>query len=105
MAHPLGRRFVVEVSPRAIDDLHRVLEFIALDSPANAARMRGRLEKAIDGLAYMPSRHPHAPERRSTGGELRHALVRPFRVVYEVGPKRVYVHMIRHGAMRPAEDL
>jgi plasmid stabilization system protein ParE len=93
------------VSCRASEDLGRIFEYIALDSPGNADRMRLRLERAIDKLAFLPKRHPLAPERRKAGGELRHVLVRPFRIVYEVGAGTVHVHLVRHGAMLPADDL
>ena len=105
MSQPLGRRFAVHISDRATADLEQICAYIARDSPANAVRMRAKLERAIDALAFMPRRHPFAPEQRRTGGDVRHVIVWPFRVVYEVRARSVQVHLVRHGAMMPADDL
>jgi len=86
-------------------DLAEIRNAIAVDSPLNAAAVVDRVLRMIASLAVMPQRFPAALERSRTGGDLRQALVRPFRIVYEVDGSAVWVHTVRHGARRPARSF
>lgn len=46
----------LRLSPRAIDDLDRLPEFVRLSSPAAAVRIRAALVAAIASLAELPHR-------------------------------------------------
>jgi len=57
-----------------------------------------RIEAAIAALAKFPARGAHPPELLALGiREYRETLFKPYRIVYRVQGKRVYVYLIADG--------
>lgn len=52
----MPKLYRVRITPRALWDLQRIFDYIAQDSPDNAAGMIERILDAIDGLEFMPYR-------------------------------------------------
>jgi toxin ParE1/3/4 len=97
----ISGRFRVILSPRAFADLDRILDYIAKDSPMNAARFIDHLQAEMDGLADLPYRYPIHQETRRRA-PVRRMPVPPYLVYYRVidAHRAIRVLMVRHGARR-----
>jgi toxin ParE1/3/4 len=73
-----------------------IYDYIAeFDSPANADYLLDRLMKAVEGLASFPERGSFPKELLALGvKEYRQTFFKPYRMIYRVIDKRVYVHVI-----------
>lgn len=93
------QRYDVIVSPDALRDLEDIGEYIARhDHPAKADYVLTRIEGVIASLALSPERGPHPPELQRLGiREYRQAFFKPYRVIYRVAAKTVYVYLISDG--------
>ncbi|MFN0134153.1 MAG: type II toxin-antitoxin system RelE/ParE family toxin [Phycisphaerales bacterium] len=94
-------RYRVAISPRAVRDLEEILNYVAAASPERAAGLLGKLVSRIDSLARTPLIHARAPQSLRTRREVRQAIERPFRIVFEVRGSTVNVLTVRHAARRP----
>lgn len=90
------RRYAVHVSRRAFDDLVAIRDYISQSNPERAARFVGLLLVRMEGLHTRPYRHAIAPEAVLTGGDVRHVLVRSYRIIFEIVGRSVQVHTVRH---------
>ncbi len=91
----------VRVTPRALSDLQSIFDYIAQDSPDNAAGMIERILDAIDGLEFMPYRFKVLEGEEKKG--IRSIPIRPYLVRFRVEEQAGVVHIlhVRHGARRP----
>ena len=91
--------FEVLLTADAVRDLEEIVEWIAEnDAPARAAQVRDRIEAAIAGLARFPERGAHPGELLALGmREYRETYFKPYRIIYRVEGKRVYVYLIADG--------
>jgi toxin ParE1/3/4 len=87
-------RKVVWTEPAA-DDLVETVEYIARDSTAFAATLAQRVCDAGDSLSEASERGRHFPDPEYS--YLRELIIGPYRLVYEVEPKRVIIHGVFHG--------
>ena len=89
----------VIISPAALTQLGRILDYIAQDSPANAVKVIDYLLAEIDSLERFPVRHA---EVQTAEGLLRRMPCPPFRIFYEINrPQRtVRVMAVQDGAQR-----
>lgn len=92
-------RFEVLLTAGALDDLTEIVEFIAAhDSSENAARVLEKIEQALAGLAQFPERGSHPKELLELGiREYRQVFFKPYRLIYRVDGKKVYVHLVADG--------
>lgn len=99
-------RFEVLLTQDAQDDLDEIVGYIAAhDTAANAGRVLDRLEEAIAGLAQLPERGSHPRELLELGiREYRQVFFKPYRLIYRVVAKKIYVHVIADGR-RDMENL
>lgn len=97
----MPNRYRVRITPRALFDLERIFDFIAQDSPDNAAGMIERILDAIDGLEFMPYRFKVLEGAETKA--IRSIPVRPYLVRFRVEEKAGIVRIlhVRHGARRP----
>lgn len=77
-------------------DLTAIRDFIASDSPANAAAFVERLIEAIERLDVLPDRGRRVPEAPELS-DVRELLVDSYRVIYRRRGERVEIVMIIHG--------
>lgn len=93
----------VRYTRQAAEQLQQIFDYIARDSPANAARLIGRLIDAVDSLALLPHRYSVVRNADRIGIEIRSMPVRPYLIRYHVdkATRTVTVLGVRHGARRP----
>jgi len=91
--------FEVLLTADAVGDLEEIVTWIAEhDAPAKADRVLDRIEAAIAALARFPERGAHPRELLALGmKEYRETLFKPYRIIYRVEDKRVYVYLIADG--------
>ncbi len=97
----MPRLYRVRITPRALCDLQGIFDYIAEDSPGNAAAMIERILDAIDGLEFMPYRYKVLEGAEGKG--IRSIPIRPYLVRFRVEEEPGIVHVlhVRHGARRP----
>jgi toxin ParE1/3/4 len=91
--------FEVLLTQDAARDLEELDDYIAgHDAPAKADHVIGRIEKVIGSLARFPERGSVPQELRAIGiSDYRQTYFKPYRVIYRVIGKRVYVYLIADG--------
>jgi plasmid stabilization system protein ParE len=92
------KKYKIEITKTAEDDLDEIWNNIALDSINNANNFVNQIEKKIYSLELFPNRGPFIPENKIIGGEYRHLIHGKYRVVYKVLHNDVFVMRIIHGS-------
>jgi plasmid stabilization system protein ParE len=96
-------RYRVSIGPSAEADIEEAYDWIAEQSPRNAARWFNGIKKAIESLESMPERYHAAMESPALGYEIRQLIYGNYRVLFTVRDDTVYVLHVRHGARLPIE--
>jgi toxin ParE1/3/4 len=90
----------VRFSPRAVRDLNGIAEYISLENPAAAMRVRNAILKSIEVVAAFPS-----AGRLQSVSKVRKLITRPYNYVvyYAVETDRAEVRIvtIQHPARNP----
>ncbi len=91
--------FEVLLTVGAENDLEALYDYIAeYDSLASADHVLDQLLKVASNLANFPERGSHPKELLALGiREYRQSFFKPYRVIYRVIGKRVYVYLIVDG--------
>lgn len=99
-------KFEVFLTAAAERDLEDIAEYIERhDSPESANYVYEHIRDAILRLEGFPLRGRVVPELKDLGvADYREVWFKPYRVVYFVSEKRVFVHCIFDGR-RDAEDV
>ena len=94
-----GQRYEVLLTAGAERDLESIHNYIAgFDSPAIANHVLDRLLGVAESLAAFPERGGHPKELLALGiREYRQTHFKPYRVIYRVAGKRVYIVLIADG--------
>ena len=87
----MARRIVW--SDTAVADLRQIVRYIALDDPAAATRLAERILQRIENAAEFPLSHRAVPEKADES--IREAILRPYRVIYEVDEPHEAIHVLR----------
>lgn len=92
-------QFDVLLTEHAERDLGEIYDYIAAhDTPINAARVLDRVEKALQSLSTFPERGSHPKELLVLGiREYRQTFSKPYRLIYRIASRRVYVYLIVDG--------
>jgi plasmid stabilization system protein ParE len=101
----MPRAFRVVLSALADSHLREIGEYIAQDSPQAARSLVEQLVRTIDQLQHFPRRCALAPDMSSIDAEIRHAIVKPYRIIFEISGQNVLILAIRHGARAPLNSL
>jgi toxin ParE1/3/4 len=90
------QRHDVLLTAGAEQDIESIHAYIAaFDSPANADHVLDRLMKIVESLAMFPKRGSHPKELLALGiREYRQTFFRPYRLIYRIVERRVYIHLI-----------
>ena len=90
--------FKVVIADSAIDDLRAIVEFVAEDDPAAAARLADKLINHALNLAVFPARHPVFDRER----KIHKMAVPPYLIFYTCEESLHVVNIIHiwHGARR-----
>jgi toxin ParE1/3/4 len=88
--------FLTNDAARDLDDLY---DYIALrDGPQKAGRVLEQIERAFSGLSEYPGRGAHPKELLALGiREYREIFFKPYRMIYRLMDKNVYVLLIADG--------
>ena len=83
----------------AAGDLAELYDYIALhDAPKKADYVLDRIEKAFTRLSEFPERGAHPKELLALGiREYREVFFKPYRIIYRVMDKNVYILLITDG--------
>ena len=99
-------KYEVRIDNIASDDLYAIYRYVANnDSPEKAERLIDNIHKAVSSLETMPTRGSHPPELQRWGIlDFREIFFKPYRIIYEIRSKTVFVHAVLDGR-RNCEDL
>ena len=102
----MGKRsYRVQWAEAAVRDLEELFSYIATDSPLNAERILGKLEKRALSLGSAPTRGRVVPELAHFGiRNWRELIVRPYRILYRIEEDTVNVLAVLDGR-RELQDL
>jgi toxin ParE1/3/4 len=91
--------FKVLLTNDAARDLDELYDYIALhDAPRKADHVLEQIEKAFSKLSEFPERGAYPKELLALGiREYREVFLKPYRIIYRVMDKNVYVLMIVDG--------
>jgi toxin ParE1/3/4 len=91
--------FKVLLTDDALRDLEEIIDFIAAkDSNVAAASVLTQFEKVFKHLESFPSRGNHPKELAALGmKDFRESRFKPYRIIYRVTAKFVYVELIADG--------
>jgi len=92
-------RYEVLLTEGAERDLEAIHDYIAeFDSHARAERVLDKLLAVAEGLATFPGRGGHPRELQALGiREYRQTFFKPYRVLYRVLGKQVFISVIADG--------
>jgi toxin ParE1/3/4 len=99
-------KFASHLIKDAESDLVDIYRYVAQnDSVENADRLLDKIEQTIMKLETMPLRGHFPPELERIGVlEFREVFFKPYRIIYQVIEKNVYVHCVLDGR-RNLQDL
>ncbi len=79
----------------AENDLRRIVEYIAIDSPSNALTVFRKIKQKASTLNVFPDRGRIVPELRDHGIlQYRELIIAPWRILYRISGKYVYVFSV-----------
>ena len=94
----MTKKYKVNLTQHAQNDLEHIYYYIASKSPDNAVNFVLRLEEKLYSLNTYPERHPLIPENEFFGTDYRHLIYKKYRVIYRVLAGSVFILRIIHGA-------
>ena len=92
-------RYEVFLTGGAEQDLESIYDYIAeFDSSASADYVLDKLMQAVEGLTTFPERGSYAKELLALGiKDYRQTFFKPYRVIYRIVGRRVYIQLIADG--------
>lgn len=88
----MNKKYEVTWSNTAEKDLIDIVEYIAADSPSNALKVSKNIKQKASSLYAFPKRGRIVPELRDQGIlQYRELVISPWRVLYRISKKSVYV--------------
>ncbi len=99
-------KYEIRIVNVAIDDLFIIYKYVSNnDSPGKAERLLDNIQRAMLSLETMPARGSHPPEMQRWGiFDFREIFFKPYRIIYEIRGKSVFIHAVLDGR-RNCEDL
>jgi len=89
----------------AENDLKEIIEYIAIDSPANALKALEKVKQKASSLYTLPERGRIVPELQDQGILLyRELIVPPWRIIYRISEMKVFVLSVLD-ARQNVEDI
>jgi plasmid stabilization system protein ParE len=93
------KKYEVKITASARNDFQVLWDYIAQDSPGNAARFIDAVQEKVLSLRTFPERHPVIPESECFHVEAyRHLMYKDYRIVYRIQGTIVFVLRIFHGS-------
>lgn len=101
----MSKKFEVEWTESAENDLLKIVEYIALDSPRNALKILKKIKKQSQELFHNPERCRIVPELQDQGiNQYREIIISPWRVVFRIADSKVFVVLV-FDSRRDIEDI
>jgi toxin ParE1/3/4 len=101
----MPRKFRVELSLAAQDDIEAIHAYIARDKPEAATKwVRGVRDKILS-LDTFPERSEIVPDSAVVGQDIRHLLFGNYRIIYFIGGDVVHVIRVIHAARRLRKSM
>ena len=101
--------YAVEVSNSSLRAIDLYIHYLRVEKqvPDAAARMLGRISRAVDSLQQWPRRCPLAPEDQYRDYEIRMKLVGSSLLLFTIDDDSLLVTIIgfRHSSQLPNEDM
>ena len=94
----MAKKYQVNLTRHAQDDLEKIYYYIADESINSAVNFVLQLEKKVYSLEDFPDRNPFIPENEFFGTDYRHLIYKKYRIIYRIVEKSVYILRIFHGA-------
>lgn len=94
----MSKKYQVNLTQQAQNDLEHIFDFIADDSMNNAEKFVLELEEKVVSLEVFPDRNPFIPENEFFDTDYRHLIYQKYRIVYRISEKSVFILRIFHGA-------
>lgn len=100
-------KYNVLIDPQAKQDLQEIFDYVAINDGEMAAnKLLDNIEKTIFKLEKLPGRGHIPPEIRSTGiNNYLEIHYKPYRIIYEIENKEVYIHLVLDGRRNILEIL
>jgi plasmid stabilization system protein ParE len=94
--------FRVIILPRAFKDLHDIMDYVAQNSPQNAAKMIDDIQTTAGSLSILPFRYPIYERRRDPAMAVRAMPFPPYMIYYRIDQRAQAVRVLRviHGSRR-----
>jgi len=101
----MNKEYEVIWSNVAENDLRRIIEYIADDSPTTALQILKKIKQKSTSLYKFPERGRIVPELRDQGIlQYREIIISPWRILYRISENHVYVLSVLD-SRRNIEDI
>lgn len=94
----MTKKYKINLTQHAQNDLERIFYYIADDSINNAANFVLELERKVYSLDTFPERQPLIPENEFFDTDYRHLIYKKYRIIYRTTENSVFILRIIHGA-------
>jgi toxin ParE1/3/4 len=101
----MTKKYQVKWAVVAQSDLKQIIDYIALERPANALQIIGKIKQKASGLYTLPDRGRIIPELKEQGIHIyREIIVPPWRIIYRISDTPVVVLSVID-SRRNVEDI
>lgn len=94
----MPKKYKVNISQNAQNDLEHIFFYIAADSINNAKKFIIELEERIYSLETLPERFAYIPENIFFGTNYRHITHKKYRAIYKIDNNSVHILRVLHGS-------
>ena len=101
----MSKTYKINWANVAENDLIEIIEYISIDSPADALKILQKIKKMASSLYSLPERGRVVPELQDQGILIyREIVIPPWRIIYRISDHDVYVLTVLD-ARRNVEDI
>jgi len=101
----MSKTYKVNWANVAENDLIEIIEYISIESPADALKILQKIKKMASSLYSLPERDRVVPELQDQGIlTYREIVIPPWRIIYRISENEVYVLTVLD-ARRNVEDI
>ena len=101
----MSKTYKINLANVAENDLIEIIEYISIDSPADALKILRKIKKMASSLHSLPERGRVVPELQDQAILIyREIVIPPWRIIYRISDNDVYVLTVLD-ARRNVEDI
>jgi plasmid stabilization system protein ParE len=97
----MGMPLMIKWNKKAIRQLDEAIEYIGLDSPANAEKVKKEILLKIDALPKHPEHYGPDKYKTKNDGSFRSFEIHHYRISYRYKLTEIRIIRIRHTKMNP----